>query len=278
MLLASLTPVSQSLLYYIPFNCGSPTSILKCFLSKNLVSIPNDQIPNNTQILVLAKNKFNQTTSSDFVNCTSLIYLNMNYNFFTSFPYLPALANSLQVLLLTGNRITHIDPNNLAILSNLQALEIGYNLLTSITDMKFPNFQSIVLIGNLFTELPSLPLLGKSLQYIDLSNNMIRNFNSQVINYYSNLAYIALESNLLTTFPNYCTMPTNLSISFKILLRNNSFHCDCRLLWLRSNPSLFGGNNLVCSGPANLAGLPLNNVSASQLICGGKSWCYSVNM
>ena len=265
--LMSLLSTNHSLLYKIVYNCSLANTF--CGGSKNYSSVPNFLITNQTQIVLLANNMISKVQKEDFANSSMIYFLNLNFNLLTSVPYLPSLNASLQNLVLKNNKISSIDPQNLVILTSLITLQLDNNFLTFLPDFELPNLQALILTNNLFTELPYIPLLGKSLFYINLNNNQINIVSSKALNSYKNASYLAIDSNNITTLPNMCTSFATPTQPTKLLVDKNQLNCDCRLLWLRANPNTFE-HNAVCSNPPNLAGIPVNSTNIFQFKCGGK--------
>ena len=235
----SLLSTSYCLFYKMVYDCFLANSL--CTGSKYYSSIPNFLVTNQTQIVLLANNMIGKVQKKDFANSSILYFLNLNFNLLTSVLYLLSLNASLQNLVLKNNQISRINPQHLVILTSLITLQLHNSFLKFLPDFELPTLQALILINNLFTELPyTRPLLGKSLFCINLNNNQINIVSSKALNSYKNASYFAIDSNNITTLPNVCTFfatptqPTKLQVATTRLIEytlstlgNKQLYCDC---------------------------------------------------
>ena len=267
-IVTSLLPTyCHAIFYNFNFICGGT---ILCLESQNYTSVPSSRINNQVQVIFLSKNMITKVTNTDFANSSATYFLQMSNNLLTTFPYLPSMNTSLKYLVLENNRISFVDPRNVVILTSLLVIKLDNNLLEFISDFKLPNLQGLFLTYNNFTEIPNLPLLGETLAFIALSNNLISNIDVKALSSYKNVSWgFYVDSNFIVTFPNFFSLPLIPSQPAYILLHNNYLYCDCRLLWLRTFPN-FGSLFAFCSGPPHLTGLSVQNIDASQFTCNGK--------
>ena len=237
-----------------------------CASQANYTSVPTNLITNETVVVLLNNNRIANIRSVDFNNSDVISYIELSNNQLTSFPYMPSLRASLKILYLKDNRIYYIDPSNLSILNNLQLLQLDGNRLSSFPDLQLPQLQSLSLARNLFSRIPRLPLLGQTLFAMALSDNLLKFIDVAALYTLKNLAWFYIDSNYLTTFPNFCTMPQFRSITLN--MNGNFWFCDCRLLWLKTFSTSIPINAL-CSSPHHLAGHLFANVDMSSLLCDG---------
>lgn len=251
----------------------SPYYVVNC----NFTSFPRAQVlairTPPVKLIQVYGNRISTINSSvDFAGLSGTYYLNLMHNLFVEFPELQALGTSLQNLLLDYNPLTIIDPARLTPLVALRSLTLSYTLLSSFPDVYMPSLVSLILKYSRFTSVPALPILGKRLNSLSLTGNRLQIIDVRAMNMYTNLtALFIYDISILTTFPNFCTLPGN-GVAVTVQMSGVPWVCDCRLRWLWYRfPSLSITDGATCSSPPSLAGKFINNITLSQLTCAGES-------
>uniref|UniRef100_A0A8B9KVS1 Nephrocan-like n=1 Tax=Astyanax mexicanus TaxID=7994 RepID=A0A8B9KVS1_ASTMX len=180
------------------------------------------RLPMLTQ-LSLANNKIPSLPSAFFSSLQLLKTLDLSSNLLTKVPH--DLPQALLNLSLDRNQLRSLKSRDLAQLRDLVTLTACYNRLVSVDGgLRLPSLSVLELVGNQLRVLPGRlsaklekldcgqnhiqevshqQLSGlKQLRHLFLENNTIRHFESNALRHCAHLTNLALEKNLLSTFPN----------------------------------------------------------------------------
>ena len=248
-------------LYSIAAQSVYCATISQVFKNQNFSTVPNNIIWPNVTSLDLTSNKIQVVNSTvDFFDCLQLTNLTLSKNDLTAFPHLLNLANTLTIIRLDYNRINYIEPKYLANLTKLQYLEMGNNQVTSFPDVYMPQLTFLGIKNNLLPTFPYLPIIGKKLRSFYVSGNIFNSIPISSLLVFGKLIAIGLDKLNLQTLPNWCSLPQNENITF--WPSSNSWYCDCRLRWLQTAKNFkFNPSSPTCSGPPNVAGIPIANLT-----------------
>ncbi|XP_036437973.1 nephrocan-like [Colossoma macropomum] len=180
------------------------------------------RLPNLNQFS-LANNKISSLPSAFFSSLQLLKTLDLSSNLLNKVPH--DLPQALLHLSLDRNHIRTLKSRDMAQLHNLATLTVCHNRLVSVDGgLRLPNLTVLELAGNHLRVLPGRlsarlekldcgqnhiqevthqQLSGmKQLRHLFLENNTIRHFESNALRNCLHLTNLALEQNLLSTFPN----------------------------------------------------------------------------
>ncbi|XP_072542301.1 nephrocan-like [Salminus brasiliensis] len=173
--------------------------------------------------LSLANNKIPSLPSAFFSSLQLLKTLDLSSNFLTKVPH--DLPQPLLHLSLDRNHLRTLKSRDMAQLRDLVTLTACHNRLVSVDGgLRLPNLTVLELAGNQLRVLPGRlssklekldcgqnhiqevthqQLSGmRQLRHLFLENNTIRHFESNALRHCAHLTNLALEQNLLSTFPN----------------------------------------------------------------------------
>ncbi|KAM4694285.1 nephrocan-like [Discoglossus pictus] len=167
-------------------------------LKNKLTNVPSP-LPSSLEMLKLADNSIRIIHQHDFDSLKNLRELEIqNNNLYTlSFSIFSALLN-MQTLILDGNGIEGI--SGLVRLPQLKYLSIENNKLQYFPEnffAYFPNLQYLRLAGNQLTKIPIQ--LPKSLLYLRLERNLIKNVKIRDLKNLENLSDLNLSGNQLSS-------------------------------------------------------------------------------
>lgn len=171
----------------------------------------------------LANNKIPSLPSAFFSSLQLLKTLDLSSNLLTKVPH--DLPQALLHLNLDRNQIRTLKSRDMAQLRDLASLTVCHNRLVSVDGgLRLPNLTVLELVGNQLRVLPTRlsaklekldcgqnniqevthqQLSGmRQLRHLFLENNTIRHFESNALRNCFHLTNLALEQNLLSTFPN----------------------------------------------------------------------------
>uniref|UniRef100_UPI00358ED063 leucine-rich repeat transmembrane protein FLRT1-like isoform X1 n=2 Tax=Myxine glutinosa TaxID=7769 RepID=UPI00358ED063 len=201
-----------------------------------------------------------------FKQLTSLTKLFLSDNNFSAVPL--ELPLGLEVLHMERNRIHSLSEHSFVNLTNLKELFLDGNSLKNagihvqaFSDLK--NLQIISFKENGFTTLPEH--LPDSLQKIYLGENNIAVILPNTLSHMANLSELILSRNKLSNLAFEAFDGVNKLRN--LLLWNNPWICDCRLLWLKKrmlnkSMNIYG---LKCTAPAPLRNRDLKSIGTEQL-------------
>ena len=218
----------------------------------------SDQIPLNTEQLILNHNNISAVSSDDFENLDVLEYVDLSHNFLTIFPNLSSIAKTLCILGLTDNRLRMIPAQHLDILSKLEALYLSNNNLKTIPDVAGPSnsLSYLNVQANNFESFPPLEKLGKSLFKLYINDNKIANIYAADL-MLNQLEWLYIQSNQLRSLPVIC----GAQIKF-MDFTNNPLVCDKYIAWQLTGVQYFDG---TCDSPQHLKGERVDGLLQKQL-------------
>ena len=252
-------------MFYILLTCWlgilQASLLKKDFTDMDLIVVPpiEAEIPLDTTILVLNKNKISAILPHTFNGLSRLDSLSLGYNLLTVFPNLSSVALTLESLSLNNNLITTIEAAHLEVLTRLKDLNLHVNHLAEIPDVALPALTTLYLSKNEFYHFPSLEQLGKSLAYINIHENFINYISVVSLQYLVSVEKLYVHGNQLKTAPVFCYSTTS-TLTFKI--RDNPVECDQRIGWLLTEGISPQGQ---CESPGHLKGKELDTLSYSEL-------------
>ncbi|XP_035222634.1 slit homolog 3 protein-like [Stegodyphus dumicola] len=151
----------------------------------------------------------------------------------------------------------------------ISSLSFTQSKISFIYDKAFSaleNMMTLVLQDNKISELKrSMFSKPCNLQYLDLSENQIQRLPADLFVDMPRLLSLKLEKNKITTLSE-----REFSLPMKqvawLFIEDNPIRCDCRMRWILNSrkPSIFRGH---CTYPENLKGVPITNLTTSQLWC-----------
>ncbi|XP_059473755.1 chondroadherin-like protein [Neocloeon triangulifer] len=158
-------------------------------------------------------------------------------------------AKKVQVLNVSHNLINEIRSGVLGNLTSLRHLDLSYNELSELPVVKnetFPlNLTSLVMNHNRFEALPLQELLKANLSYLDLSDNMLRNFSEE-------LSYMVENGTKIDFF-------------------DNPLECSCLLRpvvrWLQGQSDPAPWDTVTCATPNFLQGRAVASLPEDKLTC-----------
>lgn len=262
--------------------CGVGTLYLN---NCNYTSFPTAQIiarssPPATTLYVMHNNISSINSTVDFAGLNKTAMLIMSYNLFTAFPDFQYIGSTLSNLQLDNNPIATVDPTRLTPLVALKVLSLTFTLLTAFPDAYMPSLINLNLRNTLLTQIPSLPILGKRVNIFSYSTIKISSIDRQALATYTNVTQFSISLNTnLTSFPNFCTLPSNANAQF--MMGGSHWACDCRLRWMRYRADInFNITDLTtCYSPASVAGKVLLSLPLSNFTCAGKTFhLYKLNV
>ena len=211
--------------------------------------------------------------------------LSLSANLFTEFPTLSNYTN-LAYFYFGANQLdaTIIDLSQLGLSPSIVGLYLDINTCQTqaiiISDpATVTDVAQIAMPNNELTEIPDFKLLAGSITTLDFNQNNIKDISNHLdrINALTNLQILQLANNGVVTMPNVCLIRPLSTFD----LQSNSFHCDCRLRWLKaadmasSNPNAFIIDS--CASPPNMAVGTWNDQQLEDFKCDGKPeyslWC-----
>ena len=149
--------------------------------------------------------------------------------------------------------------------SNLKRLP---SVITSLESLKYIYLDSNQLDefpAGIFSELPEL-------RSISLRYNNIKAIPRLAVKGMTNMRYLNLQSNKLTTLGNILNIGR---ISLYVNLKSNDLICDWNICWIKMDAPALSTNiwldeTNTCTGPANLQNLKWEEITEDDLGCNGK--------
>ncbi|XP_054277329.1 carboxypeptidase N subunit 2-like isoform X2 [Macrosteles quadrilineatus] len=190
---------------------------------------------------------------------------------------LPRLPN-LSVLSLAHNQLSSVTRGALAGLDALSSLSLHHNQIDVLEDHAF---RAIATLGELnLAHNRIVAVSGASLAHLaglkklDIAHNFLRAITSDLTQPLRNLTELRLDDNDIS-------MVATDAFSFNIRLKRftlseNPLNCDCNLSqfasWLRNSSTLSTADKAtsVCATPPSLENGLVEELSASELVCGGQ--------
>lgn len=206
-------------------------------MENNFISnIDNNAFAGLSQLneLSLTNNSVRTLNSYIFSSLTSLVHLSLDNNDIENLPVVIfESCQLLETLDLTNNKITTWNSAILNDNPNLKTLQLGGNQIRSIDGSTFANLQNLVnlSVGGLLQRIPTFFNLGQ-LEYLSLSNNLIRNVSADSFRSLANLRVLNLQHNEIESVnfnhrqDNFLTLLTNLHLgnnNLRTSLIDNTF-------------------------------------------------------
>uniref|UniRef100_A0A8C9QQP3 Leucine-rich repeat transmembrane protein FLRT3 n=1 Tax=Scleropages formosus TaxID=113540 RepID=A0A8C9QQP3_SCLFO len=202
-------------------------------------------------------------------NKLRLLFLSRNH--LSTIPL--GLPMSIEELRFDDNRISSIPEEALQHLINLKRLVLDGNLLNNrrIGEMAFVNLINLTelsLVRNSFTS-PPANLPSTSLEKLQLQDNHINVVPVGAFAFLRQLYRLDLSGNNLSSLPQ--GIFDDLDNLTQLLLRNNPWHCSCRMKWvrdwLRTLPSKVNVRGLMCQSPDKVKGMAVKDLSTDLFDC-----------
>ncbi|XP_026870002.2 leucine-rich repeat, immunoglobulin-like domain and transmembrane domain-containing protein 3a [Electrophorus electricus] len=180
--------------------------------------------------------------------------------------------------------VRHVPPEAFYYLTELRYLWMAYNAVTAVDARSFYNLKALHelrLDGNLIATFPWESLKETpSLRTLDLHNNRLTSIPAKAVAYLHSVTYLDISSNRLTTLPTdlvdiwppFSSMLPNTSHKFILGLQDNLWYCDCQISKLIELSQTVDAAvvlmdpYLLCSGPANLAGILFQRAELDQCV------------
>eukprot|EP00062_Callorhinchus_milii_P024913 gi/632985324/ref/XP_007909617.1/ PREDICTED: leucine-rich repeat transmembrane protein FLRT1 [Callorhinchus milii] len=206
-----------------------------------------------------------------FADSKHLRLLFLSRNHLSSIP--SKLPTTLEELRLDDNRIATIPQYAFKGLVNLRRLILDGNLLANqrIADETFSRLQNLselsLVRNSLVFPPPNLP--GSNLQKLHLQDNLISYIRPNAFAKMRQLQRLDMSNNNLTSLPK--GVFDDLESLSQLFLRNNPWHCGCRMMWLRDwmRTTAFHVNvrGLMCQGPDKVRGMAIKDINAEMDEC-----------
>ncbi|XP_043912079.1 leucine-rich repeat transmembrane protein FLRT3 [Protopterus annectens] len=206
-----------------------------------------------------------------FRDSNNLRLLFLSRNHLSTIPL--GLPTTIEELRLDDNRISIISEMALKHLVNLKRIILDGNLLNNrgITDKVFMNLENLMelsLVRNSFTS-PPLNLPSTSLRRLYLQENHINHIAPNTFPYMSQLYRLDMSNNNLSSLPR--GVFDNLENLTQLFLRNNPWHCDCKMKWtrdwLRTLPTKVNVRGLMCQSPEKVRGMAIKDLAPELFGC-----------
>ncbi|KAI6225331.1 Slit-like protein 2 protein [Aphelenchoides fujianensis] len=244
LLLSSRSPSGIATSIACPSKCACSHNAVIC-TGQALTSIPTG-IPVDTVRLDLQENQIGAIRKGDLDN-------------------LP----NLRVLQLMDNELSSIEAGSFDNLKKLERLRLNRNFLRSLPDNLFlfnSRLHRIDLSENQLTVLNDEHLQGpRNVRNLQLDRNQLTCLDTTIITSWTDLEVLTLNGNNLNTIGRIDNL-RNLRV---LRLMDNPWHCDCRLIWMKSLPHSSMNANVRCNRPAMLEGRAIESVDAEHMKCSG---------
>ncbi len=172
---------------------------------------------------------------------------------------------NLQTLDLTGNQLVALPSNVFKDLKNLAQLRLEYNRIENINQGAFEGLTSLTnlnLGGNRLSAISDNTFqgLGASLEYLEMSSNMLTSISSKAFRSMSGLKYISLHNNQLAMLPKDLFYTVS-SAQLNVLGWGNPLVCVPDKMNPRQYPMAHGPVSLLppCPPEVSVPGLSLMN-------------------
>ena len=259
-----------------------PASLISLSLRQNLIKFvgknPMKELNNLRELNLDFNNLTNRGIAfGAFNGAVSLQELTLSNNNLTRFP--EGLPASIRRLRISHNHINVVSQTSTACLKHLFTLDLSSNKIKKLLNSlhKLTNLKSLYLNHNMLTNLPRM--LPTNLTELFLSSNHINyifadgSANSGDLKEMKQLKILDLSFNKLQGVQQgaLSSLPTSISVE----LQNNSWICDCNLVylkqWLSDTNPISSLNKervaLTCANPSALAGKNLLDVKTKALLC-----------
>lgn len=198
-----------------------------------------------------------------------LLFLSRNH--LSTIPW--GLPKTIEELRLDDNRISTISELSLQDLTNLKRLVLDGNLLNNhgLGDKVFMNLVNLTelsLVRNSLTAAP-VNLPGTNLRRLYLQENHINRVPPNAFSYLRQLYRLDMSNNNLSNLPQ--GVFDDLDNITQLFLRNNPWHCGCKMKWVRdwlqSLPLKVNVRGLMCQAPEKVRGMAIKDLNAEVFDC-----------
>ncbi|KAK9503608.1 hypothetical protein O3M35_010133 [Rhynocoris fuscipes] len=205
-----------------------PISVSTLDLSHNKLKQINSEsfrlFNDSLRTLIFDYNELSELPERVFWMLKSLVILKIEHNKLKDIRENTFMnLEKLQVLDLSHNHISRINIKQFANLWNLRILDLSHNEISTIPGDSFQNtkLERLILKNNRFSIIPSQSFypIDRTLQHLDISNNMIEHLERDFFNSIKSLTDLNLCSNYLSQIPDY--MGTGLDKLLNLQLCNN---------------------------------------------------------
>ncbi|XP_035663904.1 phospholipase A2 inhibitor-like [Branchiostoma floridae] len=259
------------------------SSLTILYLTSNQISVINSRVFQNSTSLTQLDVSSNQLTTlraDMFAGLDNLQRLSLQHNNIHSIE--EGTFNStpqLRYLRLYNSHISAIAAGTFVSLSQLSTLDLYNNQLTSLTAGMFlglDNLETLYLYNNNIHSIEAGTFPTQQLRNLYLDNNNITTFATGAFVDLPHLNTLDLQYNSMETLS---VMAYDILASIPTVdISNNPWQCDYRMcpFKLRMTGSYPFENQIICAGPANLAGKSLLlDVNPNDLICEDITALYS---
>ncbi|XP_066300764.1 chondroadherin-like [Branchiostoma lanceolatum] len=230
------------------------------------------------QALNLDYNEIEDIEEGTFDESPRLVHLLLGSNRLSSIsPGSFTGLNQLQLLDLFSNQITYIQPGTFSNLPQLKHLYLYQNGITYIHPDTFTNLshlQLLSLFSNKITEIqPGTFTDLPQLQELDLDFNHITNIHPGAFSNLSQLEYLGLGHNQMEILPLTICHELHVSSVPTLILNNNPWQCDCRIISLSLQKGMCGfcspeiTDQITCTKPDKFRGQKLKDINVTDLNC-----------
>ncbi|KAL1779434.1 platelet glycoprotein Ib alpha chain [Sigmodon hispidus] len=208
--------------------------------NQKLTALPAD-LPTDTGILHLDKNKLGTFSTASFVNFTNLTEMYLTECELSSLQTHEKIP-TLEKLYLSYNNLQSLPSSLGQALPALIVLDVTFNQLGSLSPGVLEGMSELQELylqnNNLKTLPPELFVPTTKLKQLNLANNNLSELPPGLLHELEDLEILYLQGNQLQTIPKGFFGNLTLPYTF---LHDNIWHCDCEILyfsqWLQENPS-----------------------------------------
>ncbi|XP_006004526.1 leucine-rich repeat transmembrane protein FLRT3 [Latimeria chalumnae] len=202
-------------------------------------------------------------------NHLRLLFLSRNH--LSTIPL--GLPTTIEELRLDDNRISIISELALSDLTNLKRLVLDGNLISNqgIGDLVFANLVNLSELSLVRNSLkaPPLYLPGTNLRKLYLQENHITHIPPNTFLYLKQLDRLDMSSNNLSSLPQ--GVFDDLDNLTQLILRNNPWHCGCKMKWVRDwlqfLSSKVNVRGLMCQAPEKVRGMAIKDLATELFDC-----------
>ncbi|XP_028928422.1 leucine-rich repeat transmembrane protein FLRT3 [Ornithorhynchus anatinus] len=202
-------------------------------------------------------------------NYLRLLFLSRNH--LSTIP--SGLPRTIEELRLDDNRISTISTQSLQHLTSLKRLVLDGNLLNNqgLSERVFMNLVNLTelsLVRNSLTAAP-VNLPGTNLRKLYLQENHINRVPLHAFSYLRQLYRLDMSNNNLSNLPQ--GIFDDLDNITQLFLRNNPWHCGCKMKWVRdwlqSLPVKVNVRGLMCQAPEKVRGMAIKDLNPELFDC-----------
>lgn len=198
-----------------------------------------------------------------------LLFLSRNH--LSTIPW--GLPKTIEELRLDDNRISTISELSLQDLTNLKRLVLDGNLLSNhgLGEKVFVNLINLTELSLVRNSLVAAPtnLPGSNLRKLYLQENHINHVPPNAFAYLRQLYRLDMSNNNLSNLPQ--GVFDDLDNITQLFLRNNPWHCGCRMKWVRdwlhTLPVRVNVRGLMCQAPEKVRGMAIKDLNPELFDC-----------